>query len=314
MVYAGITSVTIGSTTFTNVHNETWNFHEDEPERVELINQVTGKPYYVVLKQGYKKIIEFQNKGGIIIADEFLAPAIMPDIVISSVNRSLQADKGKAELQAVAATIRDSLKSCYQPYSDASNQDIITRVRSYKNADYLFLINDKRTFGDYLGQWKLTMEKGLPNSGVVSLRRKDVKGVYDLVQHKEIKFKANKKAEFTLPQSFAPAEGRLLLVMNERIGSVKCSLTVGEKAPAKVTATIDVLNDDFFAKPVQALIPIDITFTTPSGKVLDGSGAACAVDGHFNYTLETTPEPGLWTVKITELASGKSTTQKFTLK
>ena len=51
--------MTIGSTTFTNVHNETWNFHEDEPERVELINQVTGKPYYVVLKQGYKKIIEF---------------------------------------------------------------------------------------------------------------------------------------------------------------------------------------------------------------------------------------------------------------
>lgn len=59
MVYAGIKSVTVGSTTFTNVHNETWNFHEDEPERVELINQVTGKPYYVVLKQGYKKIIEF---------------------------------------------------------------------------------------------------------------------------------------------------------------------------------------------------------------------------------------------------------------
>lgn len=59
MVYVGIRSVTIGSTTFTNVHNETWNFHEDEPERVELINQVTGKPYYVVLKQGYKKIIEF---------------------------------------------------------------------------------------------------------------------------------------------------------------------------------------------------------------------------------------------------------------
>lgn len=51
--------MTIGSNTFTNVHNETWNFHEDEPERVELINQVTGKPYYVALKSGYKKIIEF---------------------------------------------------------------------------------------------------------------------------------------------------------------------------------------------------------------------------------------------------------------
>lgn len=59
MVYVGIQSVAIGSNTFTNVHNETWNFHEDEPEKVELINQVTGKPYYVALKQGYKKIVEF---------------------------------------------------------------------------------------------------------------------------------------------------------------------------------------------------------------------------------------------------------------
>ena len=59
MVYIGISSVKIGNNTFLNVHNETWNFHEDEPERVELINQVTGKPYYVVLKQGYKKIVEF---------------------------------------------------------------------------------------------------------------------------------------------------------------------------------------------------------------------------------------------------------------
>ena len=268
----------------------------------------------VITESAYKKIVEFQKKGGIIIADEFLTPAIMPDLVINSINRPSEADKGKAALQAAAATIRNNLKGVYEPFSDASNQDIITRVRTYKNADYLFLINDKRTFGDYLGQWKLTMEKGLPNNGLVSLKRNDVQGVYDLVQHKEIKFKSARKGTFALPQSFGPAEGRLLLVMNERIGSVKCNLTVGEKAPAKVTAIIDVLNDDFSAKPVQALIPIEITFITPTGQVLDGSGPACAVDGHFNYTIDTTPQPGTWTIKVTELASGKSTTQKFKLK
>ena len=267
----------------------------------------------VISEAAYKKIIEFQNRGGIIIADEYLTPAIMPDLVITSVNRTPQADKGKAELQAVATTIRSKLKGCYEPYSDASNQDIITRVRTYRNADYLFLINDKRTFGDYLGQWKLTMEKGLPNKGTVTLKRQNVKGVYDLVKHQEIPFSPT-KGNLTLRQSFGPAEGRLLLVMNERIGSVKCKVTQGGKAPAKVSLAIDILNDAFFAKPVQALIPIDITFTSPSGKVLDGSGAACAVDGHFDYTLETTPEPGLWTVKVTELASGKSAIQKFNLK
>ncbi|MBR4673858.1 MAG: hypothetical protein IKP00_05270 [Victivallales bacterium] len=267
----------------------------------------------VLSEAAYKKIIEFQNNGGIIIADEFLTPAIMPDLLITSVNRPPQADKGKAELQAVASTIRSKLKGCYEPYSDASNQDIITRVRTYKNADYLFLINDKRTFGDYLGPWKLTMEKGLPNSGSVTLKRKNVKGVYDLVQHEEIPFSLA-QSNLTLQQSFAPAEGRLLLVLDQKIGSVKCKVTQGGKAPAQVTLAIDILNDAFFAKPVQALIPIDITFTSPSGKVLDGSGAACAVDGHFDYTLETTPEPGLWTVKVTELASGKTSTQNFTLK
>ena len=267
----------------------------------------------VIAESAYKKIIEFQNQGGIIIADEFLTPAIMPDLVINSVRRSTEADKGKAELQAAAAQIRNSLKGCYEPYSDASNMDIITRVRTYKNADYLFLINDKRTFGDYLGPWKLTMEKGLPNEGVVTLRHPKAKAVYDLVQHKQVDASFDKEG-LTLSQSFAPAEGRLLLVLDEKIGSIKCKLIHGDTAPAKVTVTVDVMNDAFFAKPVQALIPIDITFTTPGGKVLDGSGSACAEDGHFNYTLDTTPEPGLWTVIVTELASGKSKTQQFKLK
>jgi hypothetical protein len=60
-VNIGITKVTIGSTEIDNVHNETWDFHEEEPETVELINQCTGKPYYVGEKRGKVKVINFQT-------------------------------------------------------------------------------------------------------------------------------------------------------------------------------------------------------------------------------------------------------------
>jgi len=60
-VNIGIQSVTIGSTTITNVHNETWDYHEEDPETVELINQCTGKPYYIGEKKGKVQVVDFQT-------------------------------------------------------------------------------------------------------------------------------------------------------------------------------------------------------------------------------------------------------------
>ncbi|MBQ7651729.1 MAG: hypothetical protein IJS15_12270, partial [Victivallales bacterium] len=226
----------------------------------------------VLSETTYKAVLEFQKKGGIIVADEFVVPGIVPDINIKSVYYPPEADKGKAALQATAKEIRDKLDGYYKPYSDADNMDLITRVRTYKNADYLFLINDKRTYGDYFGPWKRTMEKGLPNSGVVTLRRKvKTAAVYDLVAHKKVNFKETKDGVL-IPQVFDSNGGRLLLLLEKDIKDV--GVTAKSNGKVKSDVSLEIVVYDSKGKPIEGLIPIDITITTPSGKTLDGSGAA----------------------------------------
>ena len=179
--------------------------------------------------------------------------------------------------------------------------DIITRVRTYKNADYLFVLNDKRDYGDYLGPWKLTMEKGLPNSGIVTLDRKAA-AVYDLVAHKPVNFKVV-NGKTIIPQVFDTNDGRLLMVMDETIGKVKCSVKQTGRACSRVVLSASVLGGK--GKPVKALVPIEISVYAPDGNRLDGSGAACAVDGSIQFEFTTTPMAGTWKVVVTELASGK---------
>jgi hypothetical protein len=156
------------------------------------------------------------------------------------------------------------------------------------------------------------MEKGLPNSGIVTLRRKaKTAAIYDVLEHKKVNFKETKDG-IMIPQVFESNGGRLLLVLEEDIKDV--GVTAKNNGKVKSEVNLDIIVNDAKGKPIDGLIPIDITITTPSGKVLDGSGAACAVDGKFTYTFVCTEESGKWQVAVTELASGKASTATFNLK
>ena len=56
------------------------------------------------------------------------------------------------DLQSAAAEMRKQLDDFYQRYGEASDPDVVPRFRQYSSTDYLFLVNDKRTFGDYVGR------------------------------------------------------------------------------------------------------------------------------------------------------------------
>lgn len=263
----------------------------------------------------FQKIIDFQRKGGIIVADEFLTPAIMPDIVLQSLRLSPNAQTAKKQIQDAATELRKQLDPVFLPYADSDNVDLLTHVRSFKDADYLFVLNDKRTYGDYLGPWKLVMEKGLPNSGHVTLKR-SAKAVYDLVTSKPVPF--NKTDDgISIPLDFTTNDGRLLLVLDAPIASVQCSVKHTAKLGEPLTVTATVKSDGlFFNSATKALIPVNITLADPDGHHLDGSGQACAVNGIIscNFTTPLNAKPGLWSVTVTEHASGKSYTKTFTLK
>ena len=256
-----------------------------------------------VLTEGvFRKIQEFQEKGGIVVADENVSPLIVADVAIRRYIRGGPAKECKEALQKISSELRKKLDATYRPYADSDNLDFVTRVRTYKNADYLFVINDKRTYGDYLGPWRNTMEKGLPNSGTVTMKRKSAV-VYDLVAHRKVNFSVV-NGETIIPLVFDTNDGRLLLAMDSEIEKVNCDVKQNGKVCSSVKLTGTIL--DKKGKVIDALIPIHINIYAPDGKLLDGSGAACAVGGKIDFDFKTTPQAGKWRVEVKELASEKS--------
>ena len=102
----------------------------------------------------------------------------------------------------------------------------------------MFALNDKRTFGDYVGQWGLTMEKGLPFAGEVTLADPEGKigAVYELSHGGEVKFKRreggdgrnklrpSRLGDVVVPVSYDTNDGRLLVFLPRKIASVEADV------------------------------------------------------------------------------------------
>lgn len=275
--------------------------------------RVLVMPFCDVLTEGVvKRIREFQKLGGIVIADEYLCPAIIPDIVVPSFKRSGKPDEDKAALQARAAALRQQLDEFYTRYGDSPNADVVMRFRKYGDTDYLFALNDKRTFGDYVGQHGKVMEKGLPNSATMSVQRKSG-FIYDLVGHQAVPAKAS-GGNLQLDASFGPGDGRVYMITSQRIASVGLKAPTQAKRGGTVDVSVSVL--DSAGAPLAAVVPVQVEIVDPQGKPAEFSGYYGAKDGKvgLRLNLAANEAPGTWTITAKELASGLSKQQRLVVK
>jgi len=247
-------------------------------------------------------VLEFQRKGGIVVGDEALAPAIMPDILVRLTSGSAGPDKRKAELQALSQRLRDELKPFYSWPVDSDNPDVIVRVRrSTGGARYLFAYNDKRTFGDYVGQHGLVMEEGLPTSARLSIQGRG--SVYDLVAHEQVA--PEKTADgLAIPTQFAPGGGRVLMVTDQRIARVAMNTPQAVKRGEDITVKVAVKAS--LGRRVRADVPIQIEILNAAGEPAEFSGFYAARDGRLTVVLNVAlnEPPGTWRIRAVEQASG----------
>lgn len=265
----------------------------------------------VLTESVVRKVKDFQKRGGIVVADENLCPAIIPDIVIPSYKRTGKADVDKADLQAKAADLRQQLDAFYTRYGDSLNPDVVLRFRKYGDADYLFALNDKRTFGDYVGHHGKVMEKGLPNSAELSVRRRGA-FVYDLVAHKVVPVKTSGN-EMQFDTTFGPGDGRAYMITSQKIASVR--IVAPAKAPRGKPVNLNVTIVDDKGTPLNAVVPVQLDILDPQGRPAEFSGYYGAKDGKLSVRLDlaSNDPTGTWTIKVRELASGMSREQKVTV-
>ncbi len=272
--------------------------------------RVLVMPYCDVLTKGVvRRIKDFQQRGGIVVADEFLCPAIVPDIVIPTIARTGKAEPDKARLQAAAGTLRRELDPFYTRYGDTANPDIVLRFRQYGDSDYLFALNDRRTYGGYVGHHLKVMEQGLPTWGTLTVGRKGG-FVYDLVRHVLVPSQAN-AAGLEFDASFGPGDGTVFMVTDQKIASVRLTAPAAARRGQPLDVTVSVV--DSAGAPIKAIVPVHFEIIDPQGKPAEFSGYYGAKDGtvtlHLN--LAANDAPGGWTIRAQELASGRTHRQRL---
>jgi hypothetical protein len=252
----------------------------------------------------------FQSAGGIIVGDARLCPAIKADIQIPIYLRVKDGAADKAALLERAANLRTALAPHYTTYADSSEVEVIPYRRRYGSTDYLFAINDRREFGDYVGQHGLVMEKGLPANTTVTLERTG--HVYDLLESQRVAAR-QVGDKFEVDLVLEPGGGRLLMVTDTPIDAVAISGTTSARRGA--TSAIEIVIADDEDAPLDAVVPIEVTVLDPDGRRSEGSGYYGAAGGTAGLNLDHAPNDtlGMWTVKVRELASGKSAMHFFRL-
>lgn len=252
------------------------------------------------------RIREWQKKGGKIVADEFLCPALKADVVLTSFKRVKKGDEDKASILKLTETLRPQMHELgVAPAVDVDSPEIILHTRRYGDTTYIFAINDRREFGNYVGRAGLVMENGLPSSGTITSKLGQGNGnVYDLTRGTLIVPKRNGDNSLSWPVDLPPCDGRIYMVTSKPLLGLNLEVPATAKLGNQATVRVTLTTSE--NAPLQAVLPVQVEIHDTNGKPAEGSGYYAATDGVLSVNLDIAinEDPGTWTIRIRDLASG----------
>ena len=262
----------------------------------------------VLTRSVVDKILAWQKKGGKIVADEFLCPALKADVTLTSFKRVKNAAQDKAAMLTLARTLGPqvlALGLSAKPACD--NPEIIVRTRRQGDTLYVFVVNDLREAGTYTGRHGLVMENGLPSSGTITLPTQDA-NVYDLTRGGQV-VPQRVEGGIAWHVDLGPCDGRIFMIAPKPL--IEMKVTAPETAQAGNTAEITVTISDTKLAAVKAILPIELEVRDANGRPAEGNGWYAAKDGTLTVKLDiaANEDPGVWTVRVRERASRMESTK-----
>ena len=266
-----------------------------------------------------EKIRKWQEMGGKIIADEHLCPALKADALLSEAVepavRAAPPEKNSTTADAsTPAPVVPSLpllperitKLCadlgWRPLVSCDSADVILHASQTGEAICLFVINDRRTAGSYVGQHGLVREAGLPVTASLNLGLEKV-NVYDL---SHAAFVLPKRADngLSIPLKLGPSEGRVLLLSPSPLLDMEFELP--ETATCGNIAELRINLKTSGGKPMPAAIPVAVSIRNADGVPAEFDGHHVVENGELTLRLDLAKNetPGTWEVHVRELASG----------
>lgn len=171
----------------------------------------------------YRKIQEFQKRGGILIADQYLGPKfsnvirfdfdftyrnkvnanailknqmhvgtgsddhIKPGTTAMEQVAGVTAEDDRLIMLSYAEQLRKTLGGKVDPSVWSDRMDVLFNQTESNGVKYLFVINDRREYGPRMGQYKAILEKLIPQTVNVRMKTSQAGLVaYDLIGRKKI--------------------------------------------------------------------------------------------------------------------------------
>lgn len=256
-----------------------------------------------------ERIIAFQQRGGIVIADELLAPGITPDIVIPHVAAwRMDGEPWKQTTLSIAQQMRSGLAGRYVPFAESQNPQVVlhTRERRAAGTQYLFAINDTKTFGDYVGRYGKVMEDGLPAETTITVQRSGVV-VLDLVAGKPVAVESDGQAT-SFRAALEPGGGAIYVITEHLPARIELAAPGELMRAGPALFSISVV--DAAGAAVDAVVPFEITIEDPGFHAAEPSGFYAAIDGQAQVTFDVAENDrtGLWRITAAERMTGASAT------
>ena len=267
----------------------------------------------------FTRIVEFAKNGGTVVCGKPFAERI-PGAIAFEMDMSRRckaswynirrgegftADIVYQDMLKNADAIRKLLGNKVQRFVDSDSPEVFLNVLEKNGARYIFVVNDKRTFGDYVGEkYRAIMEKGLPQTVMLALNTEN-QAVYDLMSQRKIDA-VSKGPQQIVTVDLKPAWGTILAIYPQEIKFIDLILPQELEAGKKAQIVITVASQD--GTPIPGVQPLAVTILEPDGKKNEYSGYFAANNGRcqvpFVPAINDLPEK--WSVSVTELSSGKT--------
>lgn len=268
-----------------------------------------------------EKIRKWQEMGGKVVADENLCPALkanaswLEQVASNVVTRVPEAPGSVADASPVDPSapparplplperITQLCKDLgWQPKVSCDSPDVILHASLSGEATCLFVINDRRQSGTYVGQHGLVRESGMPVTTSLNLGQDKV-NVYDLTRATFLLPKREDNG-LIIPLKLGPSEGRVLLLTPSPL--LEMQLEVPETATCGNVAEVRVMLTTSGGKPMPAAVPVAVSIRDADGVPAEFDGYHVVENGELILRLDLARNetPGTWEVHVRELASG----------
>ena len=296
----------------------------------------------------YERILQFRERGGIVIADQYLGPevpgaiafdfdftyrkkvnanAVAKNASFAEWNDHLQPGSARIEtvegvtalddqriMESYAGELKKKLAGIVEPDVDCDSPTVLLNMLEKHGAKYLIVINDKRTYDDRVGKYKAVLGKLEPQSSTVTLKRWEGPALhaYDMLKRQPLNVD-KVGAGYAFPLELSTLGGTIVALYPTSLNVVTVRASERMRAGPRYGITVDLVDDE--GNPPRGLQPLEVTITDPNGKTNASSDYYCADNGTLilDFVPAVNDARGRWTASALDLTAGLQAETSFEL-